>query len=162
MSRLAIGLFCSLVVTGFSTTEAAEPHREWIQFMKGSWTYAYEKLDIKGEVKYTSAAKGHALVARGIEGDDAWVELIAWRPDIKKMVFSGHGAKNDNYWHTECRDVTRDRIAGETYGVLPDGRPCKGKVVIERAGDDSFVVVLKVRAGDDEVEDTGKFTRVKK
>lgn len=162
MSRLVIGLLCSLVVTSFAKTNAAEPHREWMQFLKGKWTYQYEKLDMKGEVTYRPAAKRHALVARGIEGDDAWVELIGWRPDIEKMVFSGYGAMNDNYWHYECADVSRDRIAGETFGVLPDGRSLKGKVVLERAGDDSFEVILRAKAGDDEVEDIGKFSRVKK
>ena len=162
MSRFTIGLLCVWVVTGFGKADAAEPHQEWMQFFKGTWTYQYENLELKGEVTYRPAAKRHALVARGVEGDDVWIELIGWRPDIKKMVGSGYGAQNNNYWHSEYGELSRDRIAGDSFGVLPDGRSVKGRVVIERAGDDSFVIVLKFKAGDDDVVDTGKFTRVKK
>jgi hypothetical protein len=162
MSRFVIGFLCVWVVTGFGKANAAEPHQEWMKFLRGTWTYGWDKMDIRGEVTYRPAAKQHALIARGTEEDDAWVEVIGWRPDVKKMVYSGYGAKNNNYWHSECGDVSKDRIAGETFGVLPDGRTVKGQIVAERAGDDSFVLVLKVRVGDEELVDTGKFTRVKK
>ena len=161
MSRLAVGLLCSLVVTGFSRANAEEPHQVWMQFMKGKWTYAYENTGLKGEVKYSLAAKRHAVISRGLEEDDAWAEVIGWRPDTKKMVFTGYGAKNDTYWHIECGELSQDRIAGDIFGILPDGRAFKGKVVFERDDDDTFVIVLSAKTGDDKLEDTGKFCRVK-
>ena len=157
MSRLSasvlVVLFCCCVV------DAAEPHQDWMRFLKGEWTYEYASLGLKGEVKYNMAAKRHAIVARGKEGDDMWVELIGWRPDTKTMVFTGYAAKNGNYWHSDCEDVTNDKVSGSTSGILPDGRRFKGTVTLNRVNDDRFDVHLNGKAGGEEMVDVGEFTR---
>ena len=75
------------------------------------------------------------------------------------MVFLGYGSLNDNYWLTECDDVTKNRLSGRSSGRLPDGREVSGKVVLERVDDDHFEVHLKLKSGDDEITDIGKFKR---
>jgi hypothetical protein len=159
MSRTAASLLAVWVLLSVGNANAKEPHQEWMEFLKGEWTYEYPSLDIKGEVKYTWAAKRTALVARAAEEENAAVELVGWRPDTKKIVIVGYGAANNSYWHTEHDELRGDRVAGPTSGILPDGRPFKGKVVIERAGDDCFEVHLKLTSGDEDITAVGKFTR---
>jgi hypothetical protein len=166
MYRTAVLLAPVLAITLLESTEAREPHEEWIEFLKGEWTYQYSSLAedggaLKGEVKYTTAAKRQTLVAKGMEGNDRWVELIGWQPDRKRMVFLGYGSTNDNYWLAEYDELAKDRIAGEISGILPDGRPAKGKAVLERVDEDNFEVHLKMTADGAEVVDTGKFSRKK-
>ena len=141
------------------------PQGEWLRFLKGEWTYEYSSLSadgvvLKGDVKYTSASNGSAVVAKGVEGKDKWVELIGWQPDRKKMVFLGYGSLNDNYWLSEYDNVTKEKLDGVTSGVLPDGRRVTGTSTLKRVGDDAFEVHLKLKSGDDEIADVGKFKRV--
>jgi hypothetical protein len=57
--------------------------------------------------------------------------------------------------------VADDRLAGAVSGVLPDGRPIQGKVVVEKASDDAFEVYFKGTADGEEYTDVGKFERKK-
>ncbi len=153
----------AVLLTGQGVT--AEPHQEWIKFLKGEWKYEYSSLSgegdvLKGEVKYSVALKGTTIVARGMEGKDKWVELIGWQSDKRKMVCLGYGELNNNYWTAEYDELAKDRMAGVTSGILPDGRLVKGKIVLQRVGDDGFEVHLRLTSGDDEIVDVGKFVRV--
>jgi hypothetical protein len=59
----------------------------------------------------------------------------------------------------EYNDVAGQRMAGKVSGVLPDGRPLKASVLIERENDDEFVIFVKGTAGDEEYADVGRFVR---
>ena len=73
----------------------------------------------------------------------------------------GGGSNNDNYWLAEYDELKSDRLGGEVSGIMPDGRLSeKGKIVLEKVNNDQFEVHLKVTAGDEEIVDIGKFTRV--
>jgi hypothetical protein len=163
MKRIAMFAVVTLMIsTGLAC--GAEPHQEWMQFLKGTWTYEYSSMSsdggaLKGEVTYRPAAKRTAVAARGSDNEGGWAELIGWQSNTKTMVFNGYGSPG-NYWHTACNEVSTNRLAGKTTGVLPNGKPVNGKVVIERVDDNQFEVHLMLEDESGSVKDVGKFTRV--
>jgi hypothetical protein len=137
-----------------------------MRFLRGQWNYEYASLGsdggvLKGEVKYTMAAKRTAVVARGSDNDGGWAEIIGWQPDTGKMAFTGYGSKG-NYWHAVYDEVSRKRLAGTIKGVVPSGQPGNGKVVLERVNDNTFEVQLQLDAESGNLRDVGTFKRVVK
>ena len=155
----------ALIFAFAAAGSAAEPHQDWMQFLKGDWKYEYSALSseggaVEGTATYRLAVKGQSIVARGTEGTDKWAELIGWQPDKKVMSSVGYGSANGNYWVIEYDSLATNRLAGKTWGILPDGRPVEGTVVLERADDDAFEVILKLTSNGEEIKDVGKFRRV--
>ena len=163
MYKTTVLLSLALSFAPLAKANAREPHKDWIQFLKGQWTYQYSVVgedsgELKGEVRYRAASGGNALVARGSRGSNKWTELIGWRADAKMMVFVGYGSNNDNYWHAEYDELRSDRLGGTLTGILPDGRVSEtGTVVMEKVNDNEFEVHIKAKVGDEEIVDVGTF-----
>lgn len=155
-----------LVLSAVIVGQGNEPQKDWMRFLPGEWTYEYKAMlaagkPVKGEVKYTSALKRQAVVARGKEADDEWIELIGWQPDTKTISTTGYGVLNNNYWIGEYHELSSDKISGKTKGVLPDGRQATGKVALIRVDDDTFEVHLEFLANGEKLSDVGTFKRKK-
>ena len=153
-----------LLAASMVVGQAEKPNEDWLKFFKGQWTYEYSSLSVdgevlKGEVTYSAASKSKAILARGTEGNDKWVELIGWQPDRKRMVSLGYGSLKNNYWLAEYDELSKDRLGGKVSGVLADGRPFSGTSALERVDDNCFEVHLKIKSGEDEISDVGKFKR---
>ena len=74
MLRTAFQLFAFLAISCTTTSAfSAEPHQEWWKYLKGSWTYEFSPIDIKGEATWRLAAKGNAIVGRFSRDDGSAV-----------------------------------------------------------------------------------------
>ena len=162
MPRIVASAFSLLfVVTTVYTVEAKEPHQEWMQNLKGEWTYEWVELGLKGESTSNIGAKRQALITRGKEGDgNTSVGILGWRSDSKTLVGTGFGSAG-NYWHTEFTEITGESMSGKVHGVLPDGRVFEGTITRKRVDDDHQEAFFKGTADGEELRITGKFARKK-
>ena len=163
MKRFTMFTVVAAIITS-GIAYGAEPHQEWMHFLKGKWKYEHsviggESGPLKGEVTYRMAAKRTAVVGRGSDNEGDWVELIGWLPDTKSMVFNGHGSPG-NYWNAVYKDVSENRLAGKVTGVLPDGKPGNGKVVLERVSENAFEGHITLDADSGNVKDVLRMTRI--
>ena len=161
LSRTVMSLL--IVVLGFSIGHAQEPYRKWFQTFKGEWTYEWSSESggfvEKGEVKSTIGAKRHALVSRVQNSSgDREIEIGGWQSQSKTLTFNGYSS-NGGYWHVAYTELGDDRLRGTGYGVLPDGRAWKGKVVVTKKNDDYHEIIITGTADGKELISIGKFTR---
>ena len=163
MLRLAAIVFVgSLITFGSGRADAQQPHKAWLRFLKGDWSYEIPKLDAKGTVTWRLAAKGNALVGRFKDKDGQSIEIGGWQSDSKTLVVNGYGSKG-NYWHLVFKKVSADGVEGTNHGVLRDGRTYEGKFIGKKIDDDHYEWHLDGKAGDGkELSITAKYTRKKK
>ena len=101
MLRIAAIVFVgSLVTFGSGRADAQQPHKAWLRFLKGDWSYEIPKLDAKGTVTWRLAAKGNALVGRFKDKDGQSLEIGGWHLGVAAQGQACFGSVN----HVAGRD----------------------------------------------------------
>jgi hypothetical protein len=159
MRALTAVLLSVFVVASAGQANAEEPHKAWWKFIKGDWTYEIPELNQKATATWRIAAKGNALVGRFEESDGTVaIELAGYRADTKTMVVSGYSSRG-NYWHLDLKFV-EGVPEGLHHGMLPDGRPFKGRFKVKKVDENHFEWQMEGKAGDSEqFAMSGKYER---
>jgi hypothetical protein len=160
---IAIGLI--LTLTCSVTVKADEPlHQSWMKFINGQWTYKWTSQDGEddeaGNVTIKWAANGRARTTTILtENGDRESELVGWQGDRGVLLVVGFSS-NGGYWHLEYSDLQAQTMNGSGYGVLPDGKPWKGKLTVTRKSGNAYEIHCDGTAGGEPFVTVGRHDRV--
>ena len=137
--RWAMAFLLAFSITGVS--RADHHHKEWWDFLLGSWNYENHlgpAGDEKGELKFEMAPAGEALLAqwKSEDGSSA-LEVAGWQADKKIVQVNGYGNEG-GYWQLEISKLGTDVQEGTHRGRLPDGTTYSGKTVLTKTGEHSW------------------------
>lgn len=151
------------VVFSAGLAHAQQPHRRWIRYFTGEWTYGWKSSEgdfaEKGQLKITPTAKGNAYRAEVTTSTgDRESEIGGWQADREVWLLVGFSS-NGGHWHVEYDEITKDSMSGSGYGKLPDGRSWKGEMKVVRKTEDEYEIHFDGTAGGDKLVATSVTTR---
>lgn len=157
--RLSAALALAFAISITGTVNADHHHKVWWKYLEGTWTYEDEIG--KGEVTFTKADTGDAMISRWRDADNGptSIEIVGWQADRKIALATGYGSEG-GYWHVELNNITATKMEGPDHRRMRDGTVSKGKTIVTKIDEDNFTwdIIGKNEKGE-EVKSHGKVTR---